>query len=480
MVTTTWSAMVAARAGAGGAAVANPDGSAWTLDELLDQGASAAGWLDNQGAERGRPVAALIPAAASSFALLFAGAGSSRPLAPLSPRFTVRELTACVLGLEPTVILTSPDARGVAAEVGARTSRPVAVVPDTFTSMRCELDMDPPGPATVAVVHTSGTTGAPKPVYQRQAPMARRVSRSAAPIELGPGARYASASAFHHQAGVGVLLVAMAAGATLVPLPTFSPESWRGLEPLGVTHATVVPALIEAALTAGVLGLPTLEWIQYGSSPLHPDTARRLLNEFPRIRLAQNFGQTEGSPITTMYHQDHVDALAHAPHRLRSVGRPIEGTELRIENADVSGIGEICSRADHYFLIEPDGWLRTGDLGYQDDDGFVYLIARKQDVINRGGDKVYPAEVELVLTSHPGVREAAVAGVRDRRLGSIPHAWIVPTNRRTPPSPDELFAFTRARLAGFKVPRDWHVIDELPRNPAGKVLRRALLPNADS
>ena len=96
-------------------------------------------------------------------------------------------------------------------------------------------------------------------------------------------------------------------------------------------------------------------------------------------------------------------------------------------------------------------------------------------MINRGGDKVYPAEVELVIASHPGVREVAVAGVPDRRLGSTPHAWIVPVDADDPPSPDELFAHTREQLAGYKVPRDWHLIDELPRNPSGKVLRRVLV-----
>ena len=134
-----------------------------------------------------------------------------------------------------------------------------------------------------------------------------------------------------------MLLVALGVGATLVPLPDFSPGRWRELSPLGVTHATVVPALIEAALAANVLALPTLECILYGSSPLHPDTARRLLVEFPGIRLVQNLGQTEGSPITTLSAVDHVDALAHAVHRLGSVGRATEGTQLRIEGADAVG-----------------------------------------------------------------------------------------------------------------------------------------------
>lgn len=466
--------MVAEHVGCSTPAVVDRDGSSWTLDELLAQGAGAAEWLDAIGAEPGRPVPALVPASPASFALLLAGAGSGRPIAPMSPRFTVAELVACVRGVEPTVIVTAAEARAVAGEVAARTRLPVAVVPGRFAATRRVLDMDPPGDATVAVVHTSGTTGAPKPVHQRQAPMAKRVPLSATPIEVGPGCRYATASAFHHQAGVGVLMVAMAVGATLVPVPSFSPRSWQALEPLGITHAVVVPALIEAALAAGTLALPTLEWIVYGSSPLHPDTTRQLLRDYPRISLVQQLGQTEGSPITTLSHRDHVDAIHHAPHRLRSVGRPVPTSELRIEDPDGEGIGEICSRADHYFSVDSDGWLRTGDVGYVDNDGLVYLVARKHDVINRGGDKVYPSEVEIAIASHPAVREVVVAGVPDRRLGRTPHAWIVPVDPDQAPSPDELFEHTRARLAGFKVPRVWHFTDEIPRNPSGKVLRRVL------
>jgi acyl-CoA synthetase (AMP-forming)/AMP-acid ligase II len=465
--------MVAEHAGRAHPAVVDQDGSSWTLDELLAQAAGAADWLDTIGAEPGRPVPALVPACPVSFALLLAGAGSGRPLAPLSPRFSVEELVACVRGVEPTVLLTAPDVRVVTDEVGARTGLRVSVVPDHFAATRRVLDMDPPGDATVAVVHTSGTTGAPKPVHQRQAAMAKRVPVSATPIALGPGCRYATASAFHHQAGVGVLMVAMAVGATLVPVPTFSPATWQALEPLGITHAVVVPALIEAALAAGTLALPTLEWIVYGSSPLHPGTTRRLLDDFPRISLVQQLGQTEGSPITTLSHEDHIEALHHAPRRLQSVGRPVPSSELRIEGPDADGIGEICSRADHYFSVDTDGWLRTGDVGYVD-EGYVYLVARKHDVINRGGDKVYPSEVERVIAAHPAVREVAVAGVRDRRLGSVPHAWIVPVDPDQQPSSDELFNHTRAHLSGFKVPRDWHFTGELPRNPSGKVMRRLL------
>jgi acyl-CoA synthetase (AMP-forming)/AMP-acid ligase II len=471
--------MVARRVGAPEAAVIHRDGSSWSLDELLARAAGAADWLDTLGAEPGVPVPALVASTISAFALLFAGAGSHRPLAPLSPRFVLDDLVACVEGLGAGVVIAPPEALAVAEAVAARTGARVGVVSNEFLPSRRALDMDPDPRDVVVVIHTSGTTGRPKAVYQTQGPMVDRVARSAGPIELGPGCRYATASAFHHQAGAGLFIVAMGAGATLVPLASFSPDTWQALEPLAPTHATVVPALMEALLDAGVLGLPSLEFLQYGSSPIHPDTARRVIDDYPWISLVQQFGQTEGSPITTFDHAMHLEALARAPRRLRSVGLPIVDTELRIEDADDDGVGEICSRASHYFAPDPDGWLRTGDLGYVDDDGYVYIVGRRNDVINRGGDKIYPVEVEQVLATHPDVAEVAVVGVPDRRLGQVPHAFVVPASGVTPDF-HAITSFAREQLTGFKVPRDWHVIEELPRNPANKVLRRLLAQSVDT
>jgi acyl-CoA synthetase (AMP-forming)/AMP-acid ligase II len=470
----SWLEMVASHAQPGRRAVLLGDGRAWTYDELLARAGGASAWLDAGHAEPGGPVPAFLPSGPAAFALLLGGAMSGRPLAPLSPRFTVPELAACLDRLPSGPIISDAASRRAVAAVADCTGRSLLVVPEEFPVAGHALAIETSPELTIAVVHTSGTTGLPKAVSQRQGPLARRVPQSADPIELGAGSVYATASAFHHQAGAGMVLVALGAGATLAPVPHFSVESWAALRDLGPTHATVVPALLETLLGARVLPLPSLRWLQYGSSPLHPDTAGRLLAEIPDLRLVQQLGQTEGSPITTLYHRDHVEAVAGRLHLLRSVGRPVPGSELRIENRDADGIGEICSRAAHYFAPDPDGWLRTGDLGHQDEDGFVSLAGRRHDAINRGGETVYPVEVEQVIAGHPEVIEVAVAGRPDRRLGQVPHAFVVPLRPASPPTPAELMAFARERLAGYKVPREWHIVDFLPRNPSGKVLRRRL------
>ena len=472
----TWSQMIAARSGRPDPAVVHPGGGRWSVDELLARAAGAARWLDRVGAAPGHPLPALVPSEATSYALLVAGALSGRPLAPLSPRSAADELCACIGRLDAPVILTTVENLAVAELAGARTGRRVAVVPETFPALARDLPMDQGPDDIVAVVHTSGTTGVPKAVAQRQGPLALRVAQSASPIELRPGSVYASASAFHHQAGVGLVMVAVGAGAALVTFPRFTPAGWRGLADLGVTHATVVPPFIEDLLAAGSLGLPTLRFIQYGSAPLHPDTTRRLLAEYPGIRLHQSLGQTEGSPITNLSHEDHVAAVAGRAELLTTVGRAVPRSELRIEGADTGGIGEITSRAAHYFAPDPDGWLRTGDLGSVDADGFVSVVGRRNDAINRGGETVYPVEVERIVATHPKVRQVAVAGVPDRRLGTVAHAWVVLTDPGDPPSPDELRGFARERLAAYKVPSAWWFVTELPVNPSGKVLRRLLAP----
>jgi acyl-CoA synthetase (AMP-forming)/AMP-acid ligase II len=134
----------------------------------------------------------------------------------------------------------------------------------------------------------------------------------------------------------------------------------------------------------------------------------------------------------------------------------------------------LCSRADHYFAPDEDGWLRTGDLGQIDEEGYVYIMGRRNDVINRGGDKIYPLEVERVLARLPGVDEVAVVAGPDRYLGSVPHAFVVSSATCGAVDPVVLQRLAREQLAGYKVPKDWHFVSELPKNPSGKVLRRVL------
>jgi acyl-CoA synthetase (AMP-forming)/AMP-acid ligase II len=325
------------------------------------------------------------------------------------------------------------------------------------------------------ILHTSGTTGSPKAVYYRHARLVRRVDVNARLQQFERGSVFATASPFHHIAGIGNIAVALGAGASVVSMPKFSVDNWRALADVGVTHALAVPTMVELLLREQALALPSLHVLQYGAAPIHPDTLRRAMAALPGVDFLNLYGQTEGSPITCLSPEDHRSAADGREWLLRSVGRAAPGVELRIEGADARGVGEVTARAEHLFMSSDDGWLRTGDIGRLDDDGYLYLIGRRGDKIIRGGENVYPVEVENVLAEHPGVAEVAVVGVPDQVLGELVMAFVVAEDPAQPPDPEELKAFARRSLAGYKVPYLWAFVTELPRNATGKLLRRQLL-----
>ncbi len=305
--------------------------------------------------------------------------------------------------------------------------------------------------------------------------MAARARVNTGLVELGPATVYTTASPFHHIAGLGMLAVALASGSAVACFPEFSIPAWQGLGALGVTHALVVPTMVEMLLEADALDIGTLQLLMYGGAPMHPETLRRTLTALPKVRFLQLYGQTEGSPISVLGPDAHQEAAAGRIELLRSVGRPAPGVTLEVAEPDEHGVGEIRARAAHFFRTADDGWLYTGDLGRISADGYVQLLGRRGDMIIRGGENVHPTEVEQVVAQHAGVREVAVLGVPDRRLGQTVHAVVVPADAARPPSEEELRTHVRAQLAGFKTPSSWSFVAELPRNQQGKLLRRVLV-----
>jgi acyl-CoA synthetase (AMP-forming)/AMP-acid ligase II len=452
-------------------AVVVPDGI-WSGAELARRAAGAAAWLDAIGATPGRPVAALVSSTPDAYALTLGAAASRRPLAPLGPRMTAFEVRACLQPLGASVLVAEPGASALAIAAAAPLGLRIELQPQIPPSDR-PLDLSAGPDDVAAILHTSGSSSQPKPVRYTQARLARRTRLNAALLGLGPGAVYASASPFHHIAGLGMLFVALGAGAALHPFPKFTVNAWAEAVAHGVTHGILVPTMVEQLLDEGRLSPGRLRCLHYGASPVDPRTLGRLMAALPGVELAQIYGQTEGSPITCLTTQDHRRIVAGDEHLVRSVGRPVEGVELVVHDPDGSGIGEVWARAEHFFRTDEDGWMRTGDLGRLDDKGYLYLTGRKGDLIIRGGENVYPEEVERVLRTHPAVHDAAVVGEHDDRLGQRVVAHVV-RNPGADVDAGELRVHTREVLAGFKVPEHWIFVDELPRNAAGKVLRRLL------
>ena len=447
----------------------------WSGEELLGRATGAADWLSRAGLPEGVPVPALLEASPEALALVLAGAATRRPIAPLGPRLTVRELAGCIERLAAPYLVTQPPFADIAAAVAADLGLKVLAFCGLPALVPGAQPLPTPSPGDTAVVmHTSGTTGHPKAVRYRHDRLARRCRLNATLQQLRPGSVFATASPFHHIAGLGNIMVALAAGATTVAVPRFTVAAWRELEPLGVTHALAVPTMVEMLLRQDALPLRTLRVMQYGASPIHPDTLRTAMGQLPGAGFLTLYGQTEGSPITWLSPEDHRLAAAGREELLASVGRAAPGVEVRVADSGGSGAGEVIARAEHLFAAGPDGWLRTGDLGRIDDDGYLYLVGRRGDMIIRGGENVYPQEVENRLLEHPRITDAAVIGVPDRLLGETIKAFVVPDDPADPPGREELRTFARAALAGFKVPTQWEFVPSLPRNATGKLLRREL------
>ncbi len=378
--------------------------------------------------------------------------------------------------LSGTALVTDPEWADLAHELAHATGRRVMVIEGpTFSERPLSAGDDPDGIAFV--MHTSGTTGLPKPVVVRESALRHRADVNGRLLKLEPGDRLATAALFHHVAAVGNIAVAMANGAAPVSFPSFSVDAWLSLKKVEPTHSVVVPSMIEMLLSANAFALPTLRVLAYGGSPIHPETMRRVQEVMPGVDFINLFGQTEGSPLTVLDAEDHRRAAAGQTDLLRSVGRPAPGVELRINERGADGVGEIWARCKHSFIVDSHGWQHTGDLG-RVVDGYVYLVGRVGDKIIRGGENVFPIEVEQILASHPGVREVAVVGVPDKRLGETIAAFVVPMDLAAPPDIDDLGRYARERLAGFKVPSSWEFIEALPRNPNGKVVRRQLAVRA--
>jgi acyl-CoA synthetase (AMP-forming)/AMP-acid ligase II len=247
-----------------------------------------------------------------------------------------------------------------------------------------------------------------------------------------------------------------------------------------------------------VLGEPgpreRLRTLSYGSAPMPPSLLRRALRRWPSVEFTNLFGAgTESGAQTYLRDADHRRALAGEEHLLGSVGQPLLGVELRIvddEGREVPRgvVGHVAARTDVVmsgYLDMPeetgtalrDGWFYGGDRGWMDEENYLYLGGRGRDMIIRGGENIYVSEIELVLTDVAGVDDAAVVGRADEHWGEVVVAFVehaADGQGGTPPTPEQLDAECRARLAGYKVPVEYHVLDRLPRNPTGKVRKDRL------
>lgn len=343
------------------------------------------------------------------------------------------------------------------------------------------------------VMLTSGTTGTPKMVMQPQR-MVRAVAFSGVYEQrLRVGDFMYSGAPLFHVAGLGHVMYALACRGSSLILPQWNPAAaLHWLKDGGLNHCMMVPSMAlalldEQGVDAGAY--PQLRSIMFGGAPMPPVVIQRLADVFG-CDLYNAFGSTQVGGQTVFNADDHKRALAGQQHLLGSIGRPVMGTDVRIRGEDgedvkPGDIGEIWSRSESVFggyLNEPeltaativDGWYRTGDLGRMDDQGYVFLSGRADDMIIRGGENVYPVEIESVLAELPAVLEVAVIGLPDAFWGQTVAA-VTTIRPDATLTLDELRAHCRGRLASYKVPEQLVIAGSMPRSSSGKIQKFRLL-----
>ena len=344
----------------------------------------------------------------------------------------------------------------------------------------------------VLLMYTSGTTGAPKGVMLSNANYACKTSGVAESWKFDADAVSLAVMPLFHMAGSGWAFAGLWQGATTVVLRDVDPDAiLAAIAEHRITNLLLVPAVIQSLLVAtdsSNIDFSTLRVIVYGASPISDDVLVRGIDRFGSI-FAQVYGMTETTGSITQ-----LDGADHSPGLLRSCGKPYPWVQIRIvdvgagpENVDAApgSVGEVWTRSGQNMLgywnnpdataatLTPDGWLRTGDAGYVDADGYLYLHDRLKDMIVSGGENVYPAEVENVLMTHPEVDDVAVIGIPDSRWGEAVKAVVV-TAPGAELTETGLIAYARDHLGGFKLPKSVDFVEALPRNPSGKILKRAL------
>ncbi|AHK29908.1 O-succinylbenzoate-CoA ligase [Rhodococcus opacus PD630] len=347
--------------------------------------------------------------------------------------------------------------------------------------------------ATALILYSSGTTGRPKGV---QLTHRNLIAHSAAVLEILP-ARHDDcllvAMPLFHVGGSCYAIMGVHAGARCHFTREADAPSLFGALAAGANIAFLVPPVIAGVLAAGeqaVAAFGALHRITYGAAPMPLPLLRRALAAWPEAEFVQVYGMTEcAGVVTALLPEVHRDPAQE--ERMASAGQPIPGVEMRIvdpataEDVAPGETGELWWRSDQRtpgYLGKPeataeavtaDGWLRSGDMGRADADGFVFIEDRLKDMIITGGENVYSPEIERVLVEHPAVAEVAVIGVPDDHWGETVKAVVVPVTG-TSIEPDELIHYTRQRLAKFKCPTTVDIVDLLPRNPTGKILKREL------
>jgi acyl-CoA synthetase (AMP-forming)/AMP-acid ligase II len=470
------------------------NGTAFTYGDLFAAAGRRAATLRTSGASR---MAMLDVTNVATPLALFSSAWAGLPYVPLNYRLTDPEIEALLARVTPAYLVTDAERRDRLAALADVHTAPrqhfldEAAHPETQAS---EWSMDPDEIAVL--LFTSGTTGQPKAAVLRHKHLVSYILTS---VEFAGAAEDEATLVSvppYHVAGIAAILSSVYSGRRVVQLPSFSAEAWIDVARRErVTSAFLVPTMlariVEALEGERDANMPALQAVSYGGGRMPQAIIERAMDLFPNTDFTNAYGLTEtSSTITVLGPDEHRAAKSSsdpaARRRLGSAGIPLPGIEIEIRD-DMGRVlgpnerGEIYVRGEQVSgeyegrgsVTDAEGWFPTRDAGSMDDEGYLFLEGRADDVIVRGGENLSPGEIEDVLLEHPAVRDVAVVAVPDEQWGEGVGAAVVlkPGQAATV---DALQDWVKARMRSSRVPQDIRFVPELPYNETGKLLRRVV------
>ena len=460
-------------------------GNYLTFRKLHERVGIIASALNKHGFKAGDRLALLLPNELEFIELVYASAWLGLIVVPLNTRLSEKEIDHVLVDAAPHGLIRHSSL--AVPTVQLHWQRIIDRVPFEFEDDEAPDPVYDPD-AVFTLIYTSGTTGAPKGVALTHANILANMDHVNYWMRYKEGGVYLHAAPMFHIADFPFMFASPAFGTCQTTIPKFSPQAFCEIvEREHVTHTVVVPTMINMLTQFEDLkkyDLTSLERLGYGGSPIAPDLLHRTRESFPNVELIQVYGLSETGFLTGLQNQEHTE------NRLTSCGRACPGIEVRVvddsgKEVEVGQPGELVARGANVMrgywnnsketkLTFRDGLFRTGDIGYQDSEGYFYILDCLKDMIVTGGENVYSGEVEAVLYQHPAVREVAVFGIPDSKWGELVMACVVlrPGNALTA---DELTAYARQSLANYKIPRVIEFSDtELPKSGSGKILKKDL------